>query len=1033
MSSGGFEARSPRHGGDQGRALHRSRTSLTVGVGAAIGSVLSAIALATSWTTEAGFVIALGVGINAVVALTAVVTARGWSRQNSLSQHANELRELQLATAVNNISQGLCMFDASTRIVICNQRYLHMYNLSPEIVKPGCTLLELIRHRAAVGLLLEDPEAYCRNILDKIGNGETSRTLIESRDGRFFHVVDHPIAGGGWVTTHEDVTERRKAELDAAAARADAERARQDALAAHNRLRDALDVVPEGIALFDADGRYVLWNKRYADPQRSQIRVGMSFEEFLRQQIEIGRVAEAKGREKEWLAERLARHALREHSEEQRISDDSWVRIEERRTADGGSITVRVDITDLKRREASFRLLFDGNPLPMWVFDRISLRFLAVNGAAVDHYGYSREQFLAMTLLDIRPAEDHPLVRQTVGQSSGWAGTHRSWRHRKADGTLIDVSIFSRPLSYNGHTATLVAAVDITQRKQAEEELRSTREFLNTIVDNVPSTITVKDARDLRYMLINRAGEQLFGMPREQVIGKTGRDLLPEQLAKTIEGYDRQVLETRTGLRNTEHPMKTVAHEQRIVDSRRVPILGANGEPELLLIVSEDVTERVAAQQRIEHLAHHDVLTDLPNRTAFIEHIEKIIGQTTGGSSFAVMCLDLDQFKEANDLFGHAVGDALLVEVARRMSAIAGDAFLARVGGDEFIIISSGGEQPGRAEALGDELLGAVSENIHINGHVLRIGLSIGVAVYPTDASDLTTLLANADAALYRAKAEGRGIVRFFDAEMDRRLRERRALQHDLISAISNRQLTLHYQPQARIDGKIIGFEALARWSHPSRGSVSPGIFIPLAEESGLILSMGEWILQEGCREAASWPEPLQIAINLSPVQFRHGDLVALVHSVLLNTGLAPSRLELEITEGVLIDDFSQAISVLRQLKSLGVRIAMDDFGTGYSSLSYLQSFPFDKIKIDQTFISNINNNTQSMAIVRAIISLARGLELPVLAEGVESKDQLTFLANEGCQEVQGYFLGMPRPIADYGELTGAGGRSSNSIAALAG
>ena len=255
---------------------------------------------------------------------------------------------------------------------------------------------------------------------------------------------------------------------------------------------------------------------------------------------------------------------------------------------------------------------------------------------------------------------------------------------------------------------------------------------------------------------------------------------------------------------------------------------------------------------------------------------------------------------------------------------------------------------------------------------------------------------------------------------MDKRLRERRALQQELRTAIERGELALHYQPQARIGGEIIGFEALVRWQHPQRGLISPGTFIPLAEESGLIVPMGEWIMREACREAASWPNPLQIAINLSPVQFRHGDLPGLVHTVLLETGLPPSRLELEITEGVLIDDFSRAVSILRRLKALGVRIAMDDFGTGYSSLSYLQSFPFDKIKIDQVLhLQSRTATTQSATIVRAVIGLARGLELPVLAEGVETKEQLAFLAKESCDEIQGYLIGRPLPIEDYAALTG--------------
>jgi EAL domain-containing protein (putative c-di-GMP-specific phosphodiesterase class I) len=303
------------------------------------------------------------------------------------------------------------------------------------------------------------------------------------------------------------------------------------------------------------------------------------------------------------------------------------------------------------------------------------------------------------------------------------------------------------------------------------------------------------------------------------------------------------------------------------------------------------------------------------------------------------------------------------------------------------------------------------------------------VAIYPGDGADAATLLGNADAALYRAKTDGRGTIRFFHADMDQRLRERRALQHELRSALDNEELVLHYQPQASIRGEITGFEALVRWFHPSRGLVPPGDFIPLAEESGSIIAIGEWILRHACREAAGWPNPLQVAINLSPVQFRHGDLPGLVHTVLLETGLAPGRLELEITEGVLIGDYSRAVSILRRLKMLGVRIAMDDFGTGYSSLSYLQAFPFDKIKIDRAFIANLDRNAQSAAIIRAVIGLGRGLNLPVVAEGVETKDQLAFLSREACDEVQGYLIGRPGPIDNFAAMVGRPAESMRTAA----
>ena len=452
----------------------------------------------------------------------------------------------------------------------------------------------------------------------------------------------------------------------------------------------------------------------------------------------------------------------------------------------------------------------------------------------------------------------------------------------------------------------------------------------------------------------------------------------------------------------------------------RLPILGEGGEPRYLLTVTQDVTERKRAEARIARLAHYNSLTDLPNRVAFNQCFASVFDRAAkSDESFAVLVVDLDLFKQINDVFGHSTGDRLLRAIAQRLSATLEGAFLARLGGDEFAVIVTESPAPTHAARLAERLLAAVSEEFEIEGHRLRVGLSVGIALYPIDGVDGGALLANADAALYRAKAEGRGSIRFFEADMDRRLRERRALLLDLRSAAEQGQFLVYYQPQARIDGEIIGFEALARWQHPTRGLVPPDTFIPIAEESGLIHPIGEWILREACREAASWPKPLHIAINLSPVQFRHGDLVALVHQVLIDTALAPGRLEFEITESVLIDDLPRALSILRRLKALGVRIAMDDFGTGYSSLSNLQAFPFDKIKIDRSFISDLERNAQSATIVRAVIALGRGLNLPVVAEGVETRAQLEFLASEACSEVQGFLLGRPLPIANYAGLVG--------------
>jgi diguanylate cyclase (GGDEF)-like protein len=448
--------------------------------------------------------------------------------------------------------------------------------------------------------------------------------------------------------------------------------------------------------------------------------------------------------------------------------------------------------------------------------------------------------------------------------------------------------------------------------------------------------------------------------------------------------------------------------------------MGEDGTPQYLLSVVEDLTERKRAEDRIRRLAQYDALTELPNRQSFSTHLTGTLDRAAKAKeAFAILSVDLDRFQDINDVFGHSVGDSLLRAMAQRLNAAGDGAYLARLGGDEFALIVEGNPKPADVERTAERLLAGVTEPFRVDEHVIRVGLSLGVAIYPTDGTDATSLLANAEAALHRAKSEGRGSIRFFEAGMDVRLRERRALVHDLRAAIERGELVLHYQPQAHIDGEIFGFEALVRWQHPQRGLVSPATFIPIAEESGLIPAIGEWVLREACREAATWPKPLSIAVNLSPAQFQHDDLPGFVHRVLLEEGLAANRLELEITESVLVDDLPRALAILRRLKLLGVRVAMDDFGTGYSSLSNLQSFPFDKIKIDRSFIANLHANPQSAAIVRAVIALGRGIGLPVIAEGVETREQLAFLAAEDCSAVQGYLVGRPLPADAYAQVVG--------------
>jgi diguanylate cyclase (GGDEF)-like protein/PAS domain S-box-containing protein len=563
---------------------------------------------------------------------------------------------------------------------------------------------------------------------------------------------------------------------------------------------------------------------------------------------------------------------------------------------------------------------------------------------------------------------------------------------------------------------------DVTDRKSLSQELGDTKKFLELVVDNIPVSLIVERVSDGRYLLANRSAETILNRRREDATGLTAADIFNPREAKLIIARDEAAIKKR-GLLTEEHPIST-KDGLRLFLTRRMTVLDDFGEPQYLIKTHEDVTDRRQTESRMAHMAYHDGLTDLPNRAAFLQALAQMIEACEGtDEEFAVLSCDLDGLKEINDVFGHAVGDKLLIEVSRRIQASARGGVVARLSGDEFGMIIDG-KQPTAGMLLAEKLAEALASEFQIDGKSVRTGVTTGISVFPHNGADAASLLANAGAALFRAKAKSRGSITIYEPEMDQQIRDRRVLHQDLSLAIKNGELSLYYQPQAMAHqtvagSTVIGFEALARWLHPVRGFVPPSDFIPLAEESGMIVEMGEWILREACREAASWPMPLQIAVNLSPAQFMHGDVVSLVHAILLETGLAPDRLELEITEGVLIEDFDRGLALLRRLKALGVRISMDDFGSGYSSLSYLQAFPFDKIKIDRTFVMNLGRNPQSAAIVRAVIGLGHGLEMSIVAEGVETQEQLAFLADFGCDAVQGYFLGKPAPIGQYAALVG--------------
>ncbi|WP_394153353.1 EAL domain-containing protein [Loktanella salsilacus] len=509
------------------------------------------------------------------------------------------------------------------------------------------------------------------------------------------------------------------------------------------------------------------------------------------------------------------------------------------------------------------------------------------------------------------------------------------------------------------------------------------------------------------------------GLPAAAVLGQPISDFLTPDQRGTCDGFEGLNLDGVKALRDMRCHYSDVSDQARICRLSGKPLFDKTGVFMGYRGTARDITSEVEAQNIAEHLALHDALTGLPNRIFMAERLDQNLAKIQRhGGAVSVICLDLDHFKEVNDTLGHAAGDALLKCVTKRLeSTLRVTDTLARLGGDEFVIVQSDAIQPGGAEVLCRRILQVISEPFEVEGQSLYIGASLGVSLAPIDSLDPEQLLKNADVAMYRAKKDGRNNFRFFEAGMDAELQERKAMERDLRLAIQKNELEMYYQPLIGTQGQQIqGVEALVRWNRPGFGMVPPGDFIPLAEESGLIIPLGEWILRTSCLQAAEWPD-LFVAVNLSPTQFKQQDLIGSVKQVLDDTGLAPDRLELEITEGVLLEQTAYSLMTLRGLQDLGVRIAMDDFGTGYSSLSYLQMFAFDKIKLDQSFVQELGKSSGATSIVRTVLDLGRSLGMVTTAEGVETADQRDYLTQQGCNQMQGYYFSKPVPAAEINAL----------------
>lgn len=685
--------------------------------------------------------------------------------------------------------------------------------------------------------------------------------------------------------------------------------------------------------------------------------------------------------------------------------------------------------TALRESEARYRQTFDAHPLPLWIYDLDSTRILAVNDAAIHLYGYSRIEFLSMRIDDLsaEPPSDStpqassgptPVTRTLLAPELAlMSSPPRIMKHRLRSGQIRHVEVVSHPLEWLGHHASLVTAHDVTERLKAEDSLRLAAAAFET-----SEAIIITDAKGV-ILRLNQAFTRITGYTAEDAIGQTPALLESGKHDKTF------FAGLWSALRSTGHWEGEIWNRRK--DGRIYPqwlsaraVMNDRGEVTHFVANFFDLTESKAAEETIHRLSNHDALTDLPNRTLFRDRLTQAVAAARrSGQCGAVLQIDLDRFKAINDAVGHGIGDELLRQVGQRLlEALREDDTLSRLGADEYAVLLPNLPPPPeraarRAHLVAQKLLSMFDLSFEVAGEHYHLAASIGITLFPKGQEDADDLIREADTALHEAKDSGRNTVCFFESAMGAQARARFTLEAELRNAIESNELRVYLQPQTDQIGKVLAAEALVRWMHPQRGLVSPGMFIPVAEQSGLIVALGDWMLDRCCeiiaRESVN-SAGLRISVNVSPRQFRQTDFCARVKDILSRTGADPTRLVLEVTEGVMLDNLADTVAKMTELARLGIHFSIDDFGTGYSSLAYLKQLPIHELKVDRTFIQDAPTDPNDAAIVDSILAVARHLNLSVVAEGVETEEQANFLRKRGTMTFQGYLFGRPEPFEQF-------------------